>query len=185
MIYDIKQAITDAKNGINRGYTFIYDNYLLSVKAEVRKYLDDEDVIDDCVSLTFTKAFKNIIYYEESLSLAKWLRTIARNTTYDYLRSIMRKPYTVSLDDPDKFIDLDIHTDWPDRELILGEHKKILYNCISLLKTRFRQILLMYVRDNLTYDEIAEQMGWDRNKAIREINKAMKALQLKIKKIRK
>lgn len=78
-----KTIVNQAKTDIN-AFGKLYEYYFQKVYMYVYSKCKNKDISEDVVSITFSKALKNIPKYEDrGYSFGTWLYTIARNELYD------------------------------------------------------------------------------------------------------
>ena len=79
--------IQQAKLGKQDAFTELYDRHHKLIRYIIYDIVKNEDVADDLLSVTFTKAFSRLESYVNPISFEMWLKTIAINTAIDYIRS--------------------------------------------------------------------------------------------------
>ena len=131
----------------------LYDIYLNKIYNFIYYKTMHKETTEDLTSQTFLKAFNNIKKYDENKgSFSSWIYQIARNTVIDYYRT---KKTETNIDDlwglSDKY---DLQTDI-DVNQKLEEIKIYLKN----FKPEQREVVIMRLWDNLSYQEIAEITG--------------------------
>jgi len=119
------------------------------------RILKNEHDAQDAVHDAFIKAFQNISKIENELKLAAWLKRIVINGSLDFLR---KKKKVRWLEDSMAFQQ---HEEGEEVELLgeesltLDDVKKAIIN----LKDKYRIIIVLYLLENYTHKEIAEQLG--------------------------
>ncbi|WP_030777717.1 RNA polymerase sigma factor [Streptomyces sp. NRRL S-920] len=73
----------------------LYDELNDTVYNWVRFYIRDGHVAEDLSQEVWLKVAQNISKYRPGTNFRAWLRTIAKNTTLDYLRAVQRRPSEV------------------------------------------------------------------------------------------
>lgn len=77
-------------NGLRRRDTFAEQQLVAQHAPRIRRYfsaaLRDDDDTDDCVQVTFARAFRSIATYQHSAPLTSWLFGIARHVLLDHRR---------------------------------------------------------------------------------------------------
>ncbi|MBI3887127.1 MAG: sigma-70 family RNA polymerase sigma factor [Opitutae bacterium] len=132
--------------------------------AMLRNRSDAEEVAQD----TFIRAHRGLANFRGDASLSTWLHHIALNLArnnywYFYRR---RRHATLSLDspcgadNPATFADL-VATEaaGPARAAMAGEFAALIASCIARLSARPREILTLRNTRNLSYGEIARELG--------------------------
>lgn len=70
----------------------VYRFYSGSVGAVVASIISDRETVGDVVQQTFLKAWQNADRFDPDRPMGPWIRTIARRTAIDALRSAQRRP---------------------------------------------------------------------------------------------
>ncbi|HZD60264.1 MAG TPA: sigma-70 family RNA polymerase sigma factor [Anaerolineae bacterium] len=88
--------VMNAKQLHRDALTALYDKYLPHVFRYIYYQVDDRAVAEDLTSETFVKMLTAIPDFREGgRSFYPWLLRIAKNTTFDYLRSKSKEPYVL------------------------------------------------------------------------------------------
>ena len=125
--------------------------------------VNNKDDADDLTIEAFGKAFRKLHQYTPNYAFSTWLFKIATNNCIDFLRR--KKAVTFSLsqnftnDDNDE-MQIDIKSEALNPEETIMKEQKIdmMRKVVSSLKPRYRQLLELRYFQELSYDEIAEEM---------------------------
>ena len=112
-----KILIEKAKHGDEKAFKQLYDNYYRLIRYIIYDAIKDEEATADLLSVTFTKAFKRLDYFVETISFEAWLKTIAVNTVIDYIRKNKNQQDNISIDNEDNTIQISSDND-PETDLI-------------------------------------------------------------------
>lgn len=154
--------VSDALSGKEESYKKLVNKYDRPIFFHIRKMIKEEEMVEDLVQEVFMKAFKNLDSYSNEYAFSTWLYRIATNHTIDYLRK--RKLQTFSIHDPIKTKDGDMEVQIPDESfstdqpIIRRERKEIVQHAISNLPEKYRLVIQMRHMDELSYDEIADEL---------------------------
>ena len=154
--------VTEALKGNEASYKKLVDKYDRPIFFHIRKMIREEEMVEDLVQEVFIKAFKNLVSYSNEYAFSTWLYRIATNHTIDYLRK--KKLQTFSIHDPIKTKDGDMEVQLPDESfstdqpIIRKERKAIVQHAISNLPEKYRLVIQMRHMEELSYDEIAEEL---------------------------
>ncbi len=128
----------------------MYKDMLYNVSLRIIKNKHDaQDTVHDA----FIKAFQNISKLEDDLNLGAWLKRIVINCSLDFLRKKKKLgwlQYSVEIQDNEEEAD-----DFEDMTLKVEDVKK----AIEGLKDKYRIIIVLYLIEDYTHKEIAEQLG--------------------------
>ena len=115
----------------------------------------------DIVQDVFIKVWKNIKKFDNSKANFKtWIFTIARNTITDYLRKKKMIPFS-SLDSDEEFFTDSIEDDviLPDESLSKLEDKELLNKLLDKIPVQYREVLILYYQEEMTFSEIGQLLG--------------------------
>lgn len=153
--------VLNAMKGDQKAYKMLMDKYQKPLYFHVLKMVKDPEQVEDLVQEAFMKAFNNIQSYNTNYAFSTWLYRITTNHTIDYLRK--RKLKTTSIHNPirtkDGEIEIEISSEnETDRLIIRKERKAIIHEAIRNLPKKYRQVIEMRHLDEMSYDEIAEEL---------------------------
>lgn len=122
----------------------------------------DAEEASDITQEIFIKVWKNLNKIDPNKNFKTWLFTIARNTTFDYLRK--RKNIAFSqinpIDTDETYQDFsDTLTDpepLPDEIFNKKELAKELNEALTKIRPDFREIIFLHYKENLKLEEISE-----------------------------
>ena len=127
----------------------MYKDMLYNVSFRIIKNAQDaQDTVHDA----FIKAFQNITKLENDLNLGPWLKRIVINCSLDFLRQKkklgwLQESYELpETEDDDTYEDITFKVE---------EVKK----AINTLKDKYRIIIVLYLIEDYSHREIAEQLG--------------------------
>lgn len=124
---------------------------------------------DELSQEVFIRAYSGIAHFRGECSLKTWLLTITRNTTFTYRKSrffrsslwgetlpIHTEQVNASQGEmkPEKWV----HPS-AEAEAISREHVHEIWDIIMALPDKFRELLLLHLKYELTTSEIAEMLG--------------------------
>lgn len=157
---EINQYIERAKAGDQSAFTFLLDRYWNEVYGFMLKRTENETDTDDITIETFAKAFDKIASYNPEFQFNTWLIAIAKNVHIDLLR---KKKATLSLD----ITDSEDHQAYnvadtsltAEDELIRKQNLASLLDCIKQLKPKYQEVIQLRYFQELSYQEIADELG--------------------------
>ncbi len=128
----------------------MYKDMLYNVSLRIIKNQHDaQDTVHDA----FIKAFQNMSKLNNDLNLGPWLKRIVINCSLDLLRHKKKLGW---LQESYEFQQEDTQTDeFEDISLKVEDVKK----AIHALKDKYRIILVLYLIEDYSHKEIAEQLG--------------------------
>lgn len=155
----IEELINQAKTGDQKAFNKLYEMYHKLIRYIIYDIVKDEEVTADLVSITFIKAFKKISSYT-NISFEAWLKTIAVNTTIDYIRSVKDKEKNYSIDNEESNIQIaDDNLLDPESDMIKKENIKLLNMAMSRMSAPYRNILKLRYHDALSYEQLSAELN--------------------------
>jgi RNA polymerase sigma factor (sigma-70 family) len=161
--YDIQLVRRAVDKQDQAAYAELLDRYKESVYFLLLKMVNNKDDAEDLTIEAFGKAFKNIAQYTPNFAFSTWLFRIATNNCIDFIRK--KRAVTLSLDknftnDEGGEMTMDVRSDTPDPEenLIRKQKTLLMRSLVEKLKPRYRALVEMRYFQELSYEEIAEQL---------------------------
>jgi RNA polymerase sigma factor (sigma-70 family) len=155
--------VEKAKQGDQAAYAELMDRYRDSVYFMLLKMIKNSDDAEDLTIEAFGKAFNRLEQYSPSYAFSTWLFKIASNNCIDFIRK--KRVYLTSMDhayansDGDSVrIDVESNTLDPEEEIIKAQKVKMMRLVVSKLKPRYRELIEKRYFQELTYEEIADEM---------------------------
>ena len=155
--------VEKAKNGDQAAFAELMDRYRESVYFMLLKMIKNSDDAEDLTIETFGKAFNRLEQYSPSYAFSTWLFKIASNNCIDFIRK--KRVYLTSMDhayansDGDSVrIDVESNTLDPEEEIIKDQKVKMMRLVVSKLKPRYRELIEKRYFQELSYEEIAQEM---------------------------
>jgi RNA polymerase sigma-70 factor (ECF subfamily) len=148
-------------SGDEAAYSAIVKTYLKPVYNFVYRLVNDRDTAEDLAQETFVKAWKNIHHFDMGKNFRTWLFTIAKNTTFDYLKKKKEIPFSTFADEEgeswlENIADENI---LPDEILERSDLAEELEKILEKIPVHYRAILLLHYKEDLSLHEIAEILG--------------------------
>lgn len=118
---------------------------------------------DDLTIETFGKAFCQLHTYTPQNTFSTWLFSIASNNGIDYIRRQHMEVVSlnnISVRNEDDQYEYPLPSDTPNpEEALIGEQRTVLLReVVEQLKPRYRRIVKMRYFEELSYEEIAQQL---------------------------
>ncbi len=119
-----------------------------------RKFLSNQDNIEDVVQEVFIKTYQNIKSFDITQKFSPWIYRIAHNTYINALKKNSRNP--LYFFDFDTLVAHPVYDDPSVKEKEQIELKKIIETGLDTLSPGYREIIILYYLENLSYKEIAD-----------------------------
>lgn len=156
--------VEQALNGNQTAYGDLMERYRESIYFMMLKMVRSEDDAEDLTIEAFGKAFNRLHQYSPSFAFSTWLFKIASNNAIDHIRK--KRIQVTSIDsgytnDDGDSISIDVRSGEkdPEEERIHDEKVKMMRGLVKKLKPRYRDLIEKRYFEELSYEEIAEQMS--------------------------
>lgn len=152
-----------ALSGDQHAYQQLVDKYQRALYFHILKLVRNRDVVDDLVQEAFLKAFGCLESYNRQYAFSTWIYRIATNHSIDYLRK--KKLSTLSIDEPVQGKDGEMQMELADesastdREIIVQQRRKMIRDAVEALPEKYRLVVRMRHMQEMSYEEIAEELG--------------------------
>ncbi len=173
----IQKNIEQAKKGDQVAFTFLLDFYWNEVYGFMLKRTENETDTEDIVIETFAKAFDKIATYNPEYGFNTWLIAIAKNVHIDLLRKKKSSLFVDLNDEDDKqayFVADDSNS--AEDELIIEQNLAQLLQYIKLLKPAYQEVIQMRYFQEMSYQEMADQINEPLNNIKIKLLRAKKLL---------
>ena len=154
--------VAKAKEGDQKAYAQIMQRYKDSIYFMALKMVNNKDDAMDLTVETFAKAFENLDKYKSEYAFSTWLFRIATNNSIDFIRK--KRLNVISLDTlfeeegEDKYLQVRAEGLNPEEISIRKQESEKLKNMVEQLPLRYRTLIILRYYDELSYEEIAQQM---------------------------
>lgn len=158
---DDNQLISKVLDGDEEMFAEIVNIYLKAIYNFVYRLAGDRDAAEDLTQETFVKAWKNLKRFDQGRSFKTWLFTIAKNTTFDWLKKKKEIPFSTFTDEEgeswlENVADENILPDEILERKNIAEELDII---LQKLPPHYRAILLLHHKEDFSLHEIAEILG--------------------------
>lgn len=157
------QLVKRCLRGDEKGFEELLGKYRRPVYSICLRMVRNETDAEDLAQEVFVRTFNVLDRYNPSYPFSSWLYRITSNLCIDFIRK--RKKGIVSIDEPMRGEDGDMQrqlpadTGEPDREVETREMIDMLEEAIATLPEHYRIIVILRHQEQLSYDEIAENLG--------------------------
>lgn len=154
----VKRAVA----GDQKAYAELLSKYRDAIYFMLLKMVNNQDDAEDLTIEAFGKAFKSIQQYTPNFAFSTWLFKIATNNCIDFIRKRRGGP-TISIDHAKENKDetpIHIHSEDldPEETLISQQKIRLMREVVNKLKPRYRKLVEMRYFEELSYDEISEEL---------------------------
>lgn len=147
-----------------QAYADLMQRYRKPVYHMILKMIRNVDDAEDLTIEAFAKAFKNLHKFKKDFTFSTWLFRIATNNTIDFIRK--KRLDTMSLDTSFKddngdavSIDVQDRNLNPQEEAINSQKIELVRLFVNKLPAKYQRLVKLRYFDELSYDEIAKELG--------------------------
>jgi RNA polymerase sigma-70 factor (ECF subfamily) len=161
---DLESVIERAQGHDAQALGEIHRRYVRRVFGLCRYMLDSRESAEDATSEVFLKLQRSIESYNGSIPFPRWLLRVAGNQCIDILRRRRRRQQViVEVEDGAGVIEATSAEPSPLGAVISTEERVQLQAAIARLPENYRVPLVLRYYSELSYDEIGQQLGLQRN----------------------
>lgn len=156
---EIKKQIEKAKIGDQVAFTSLLDYYWNEVYGFMLKRTENETDAEDITIETFAKAFDKIAAYNPEFQFNTWLIAIAKNVHIDMLRKKKSILFIDITDEEDnQAYNVADSSPSPEDKIITEQNLSRLLQFIKELKPHYQEVIQLRYFQELSYQEISEQL---------------------------
>lgn len=152
-----------AINGDQSAYAELMERYRDSIYFMMLKMVKNADDADDLTIEAFGKAFNRLKQYSPNYAFSTWLFKIASNNCIDFIRK--KRIKLTSMDSGVKtdegetmYIDARSTAKDPEQEVMHNQKVKHMRELVSKLKPRYRVLVEKRYFEELSYEEISQEL---------------------------
>jgi len=161
---DLDTVIERARGHDAEALGEIYRRYVRRVFGLCRYMLESRESAEDATSEVFLKLQRSIDSYDGSTPFPKWLLRVAGNQCIDALRRRQRgRQVIVEVEDGAMVMEAVSREPSPLSAVLSTEERAQVRDTIARLPQNYRVPLVLRYYSELSYDEIAQQLGLERN----------------------
>lgn len=156
--------VESAIQGNQAAYADLMSRYRDSIYFMMHKMVKNVDDAEDLTIEAFGKAFSRLEQYSPNFAFSTWLFKIASNNCIDFIRK--KRVYVTSMDtgfvsEDGDVIYHDARADVLDPEQTIVHDQKVKHMrlLVSKLKPRYRELVEKRYFEELSYEEIAEELN--------------------------
>ncbi|HCJ45530.1 MAG: RNA polymerase sigma factor [Candidatus Moranbacteria bacterium] len=156
----------------------LVEEYTTPLYYFVFQFVHDRQTAEDIVQDTWIKVWKHKASFDRQRSVKTWIFTIAKNTTFDFLKKKKTLPFSSLQDEEDGYIfdASDEHMLLPDEIFEREESRENIFSAIERLPDLYRALLFLAYHDDFSLGEIASLLGVPYNTIKSRHQRAIKML---------
>jgi RNA polymerase sigma-70 factor, ECF subfamily len=181
---DIETLIQQCLKGDQLAWDAIVKQYWRKVFNVAYKFVGKHDEAEDLAQDIFLKIFKSLDTFDRRANFQTWLISISRNLCIDHYRSVRKERETIDRDVDANDLTPQSHEPGPVAALEQRDRVALLREAMSALPDTLRTAVLMRDIQELSYQEIAEQLRLPEGTVKSRINRGRTELARQIRKLR-
>jgi len=132
----------------------LVDRYEAKLTRYVKRFTQQPDDVLDLMQVVFIKAYTNLQSFDTTRSFNSWIYRIAHNESVTHLKK--KGNQKVSFIDFDTFLPHPFARETADDKALSQELKDILETSLATITPKYREVLVLYYYEELSYQEIAD-----------------------------
>ncbi len=149
-----EEAARLVQKGDKDAFGLLVERYEAKLVRYGGKFISRNEDIEDIVQDVFLSCYQNIQSFDASQKFSPWIYRIAHNAFVNGLRKRKRSPLVYV--DFDTFVAHPVYEDPVPKEREQQEIKKMIEESLEKLKPKYREVLVLYYIEELSYKEIAD-----------------------------
>ncbi|WP_295664535.1 sigma-70 family RNA polymerase sigma factor [uncultured Mucilaginibacter sp.] len=154
--------VVRAREGDQKAYADLMHRYKDSIYFMALKMVNNKEDAMDLTVETFAKAFEKLDKYQPEFAFSTWLFRVGTNNCIDFIRKKKLNTQSINgmVDDDGDERPLQIKSDAlnPEEVSMKKEQTQTLKVLIDSLPSRYRNLIVLRYFDELSYEEISEQL---------------------------
>lgn len=171
----------EVQRGSKEAFEVLYDRHKTQIYSYIDNMVRSNAWAQELTQDTFLRVFEKKAMYRKEYSFTSWLYSIARNLTLDELKRKDASRFQVTLKDADGEVlsveDLEAtEGDQPFDQAFMSMQRDQIQAAMAQLKDEYQDVINLRIFSEMSYDEIAEQLGIKVSSVKTHLNRAKKEL---------
>ena len=150
----ITQLIHGCRNNDRYCQRSLYNFFYADIFRVCLRYASTKEEAKELTNDAFFKAFTRLNQFESGTNFGGWLYTIARRTALDRYRVAIQQPVFTDID-----VLLTANTHSPEAQILDQIDASEKLRLVQLMPPAYRAVFNLYVVDDMTHEEIAQELG--------------------------
>ncbi|MCK5123249.1 MAG: RNA polymerase sigma factor [Candidatus Pacebacteria bacterium] len=142
------------QSGEIESFDILIERYEAKMKRYAKRFLFDYEEAEDLAQEVFLKVYINIQSFKTSKKFSSWIYRIAHNEFINAIKKKGKEP--ISFFDSDVLFPHPVSKENTDKQITESELRAMLDKCINKLKPKYREPIVLYYFEELSYKEIAD-----------------------------
>ncbi len=174
-----ENIVKKVQDGDIEMFGILIDRYESKMQRYAKRFLFDSEDTKDLIQDIFTKGYVNIADFDVNRRFSPWIYRIAHNCFVNELKK--KKMQSVPVFEIDTFFPHFFDESTPEKETIDGEVRKELESCINKVDMKYKEILILYYFEEMSYKEISDILHIPVSVVGMRLNRGKKAIKKLIK----
>lgn len=161
-----------AQAGDAQAFRALFDASVGAVRRFLSDLLRDREAADEATQETFVRAHRQLGTLKEKMRFKAWVLGIARNVAFESRRGRSLHVGLDETDGGDEALKAVIPSPDPEQLLLDSETEAAFDGALKMLSPNRRAALLFRLDHGLSYEEIADALGWTLPMVKNEIHRA-------------
>ena len=171
-----QEILEGCKSGERKAFGLLYKKYASTMLAICMRYCKHREEAEDILHEGFIKVFSNIGKFRGEGSFEGWIKRIMINTSLSHYHANLKKYFQSEVEEIEDLREEDpddgVYSNAPSRSELLS--------LIQALPDGYRFVFNMYVFEDFSHKEIAQELGISVNTSKSQLAKARRQLQKKL-----
>ena len=169
------EVLKEIRSGNYSEFSVLYKKYFERIYRYIYSKTYKREITEDICSNTFIKALENVATFQgDGSKIISWIYVIARNQIIDYYRTDRNEKSVDDIWDLSSPEDIEV-------DLINRESFKQLHSGLHRIKATEREIITMHLWEDMTFKEIASNLGIKEGKCKMVFYRSLKKLKKDLK----
>ena len=146
--------IARVRSGDKEAFGVLIERYEAKLTRYIKKFTQVDDDVSDVLQVIFIKAYTNLQGFDSTRSFNSWVYRIAHNESVNHLKKRGRE--RVSFIDFDSMLPHLFADEESDTLAQKEETKKMLEISLKNISPKYREVLVLYYYDDMSYEEIGD-----------------------------
>lgn len=167
--------------GNNQAKAWLYRRYVPILLGVCRRYINDRMEAEDLVHESFIAIFDKIADLKQNEALEAWMKKIVVNNALKALKAKIHFSDLENLKEPESESSDELHNESTRQRVQKLELSQLeMLSIIDSLPPGFKTVFNLYVFENLSHNEIAEELGISAGTSRSQLVRARKMIQKKL-----
>lgn len=113
---------------------------------------------EDIEQEVYIRTWKNLDKYKENGKFKSWISTITANLCRDYMKSAYFRHSQTTITEEDELVQIKDTKENIESQFIEKQRQKRIMDAIDSLKPKFKEVIIMYEMQDMSYEEISEKL---------------------------